>query len=86
MLCACKKGAFRPFELGPRNCIGQELAQLELRAILALTVRDFDIDSQFPADGVRPFGDVAYQVYRPGQVTARSRDDMPVKVKLAGSN
>lgn len=74
--------AWRPFEFGPRNCIGQELAHIELRAFLALTVRDFDIESQFPADGPRLFGDVAYQVNMPGQVTARPRDDMPVKVSL----
>ncbi|KAK7987043.1 hypothetical protein PG988_002031 [Apiospora saccharicola] len=35
-------GAWRPFERGPRNCIGQELANLEARVILALTARHFD--------------------------------------------
>ncbi|KAF7596387.1 hypothetical protein BBP40_002131 [Aspergillus hancockii] len=35
-------GAWRPFERGPRNCIGQELANLEARAILACTVRRYD--------------------------------------------
>jgi cytochrome P450 len=34
--------AWRPFERGPRNCIGQELANLEARVILACTVRRFD--------------------------------------------
>ncbi|OKL56065.1 hypothetical protein UA08_08623 [Talaromyces atroroseus] len=48
------RSAFRAFEHGPRNCIGQELAQLELRAILAMTVRDFDIQPQFPADAFHP--------------------------------
>lgn len=32
------KGMWRAFEYGPRNCIGQELALLEIRLILALTV------------------------------------------------
>jgi cytochrome P450 len=36
------KNGFRPFEIGPRNCIGQELAMLESRIILALVVRKFD--------------------------------------------
>lgn len=34
--------AWRPFERGPRNCIGQELANLEARVILACTVRRYD--------------------------------------------
>jgi len=34
--------AWRPFERGPRNCIGQELANIEARVILALTVRRYD--------------------------------------------
>jgi cytochrome P450 len=34
--------AWRPFERGPRNCIGQELANIEARLILACTVRRYD--------------------------------------------
>ncbi|KAH7127134.1 putative P450 monooxygenase [Dendryphion nanum] len=34
---------WRPFEKGPRNCIGQELAYIELKIILAMTIREFDI-------------------------------------------
>lgn len=36
-------GAFRPFELGPRNCIGQTLVNTELTIVLILTARFFDI-------------------------------------------
>lgn len=39
--------AFRPFEKGPRNCIGQELAMLEVKIVLALTIREFDIWAVF---------------------------------------
>lgn len=35
-------GAWRPFERGPRNCIGQELAVLEAKVVLALVARKFD--------------------------------------------
>jgi hypothetical protein len=38
---------FRPFERGPRNCIGQELALIELKIILALTVREFDVKGAY---------------------------------------
>ena len=31
-------GAWRPFELGPRNRIGQELAMLELRIAMVLVI------------------------------------------------
>ena len=34
--------AWRPFERGPRNCIGQELANIEARVILAIIARRFD--------------------------------------------
>ncbi|KAK3686206.1 cytochrome P450 [Podospora appendiculata] len=34
--------AWRPFERGPRNCIGQELANIEARVILATVARRYD--------------------------------------------
>lgn len=34
--------AWRPFERGPRNCIGQELANIEARVILAIAARRYD--------------------------------------------
>jgi cytochrome P450 len=33
------KGAFRPFEHGPRNCIGQDIAYVLLKVALVTTVR-----------------------------------------------
>lgn len=39
---AIPPGAWRPFERGPRNCIGQELANIEARVILACAVRRYD--------------------------------------------
>jgi cytochrome P450 len=35
-------GAWRPFERGPRNCVGQELSNLEARAIFAVAARRYD--------------------------------------------
>lgn len=77
-----KKNAFRPFELGPRNCIGQELAQMELRIILALTLRDFDLESVYNADGPKIFGEVAYQTLNPGELTGKPVNGMPMRAKL----
>ncbi|KAJ9148610.1 Cytochrome p450 71b25 [Pleurostoma richardsiae] len=37
------KGGWRAFEYGPRLCIGQPLVMTEVKAILACTVREFDI-------------------------------------------
>ncbi|KAL8753872.1 MAG: hypothetical protein Q9199_004737 [Rusavskia elegans] len=41
------KGAWRSFEHGPRNCIGQELAILELKPSLAITLRKFNVNSTY---------------------------------------
>ena len=41
------KDAWRPFEKGPRSCIGQEVAIAELKVILALTVRELRIEDAY---------------------------------------
>lgn len=41
------KDAWRPFEKGPRACIGQELALLEMKILMAMTIRDFDIKAEY---------------------------------------
>ena len=41
------KGAWRPFEHGPRSCIGQELALLELKIVMVMTAREFDIKAEY---------------------------------------
>ncbi|KAK0637868.1 putative sterigmatocystin biosynthesis P450 monooxygenase stcS [Lasiodiplodia hormozganensis] len=64
------KGAWRPFEFGPRNCIGQTLAMSEMKIVLAMTAREFDFrDAYEEWDGLHPskhiktaLGDRAYQV------------------------
>ncbi|ROW10727.1 hypothetical protein VPNG_05123 [Cytospora leucostoma] len=35
-------GAWRPFERGPRNCIGQELAMIQARVVIAMVARRLD--------------------------------------------
>jgi cytochrome P450 len=38
-----KLGGWRPFERGPRNCMGQDVAMLQLKVVLVLTGRKFKI-------------------------------------------
>ena len=38
------KGAWRPFEYGPRNCIGQELAMMEMKIAMVLVLATYDIE------------------------------------------
>ncbi|KAF3050297.1 hypothetical protein E8E11_009720 [Didymella keratinophila] len=80
--------AWRPFERGPRACLGQPLAMDELKIMLLLTIRDFD----FECVGLKPnktprvpwtdldltFGDRAFQEY---VFEAKPRDHMPMSVK-----
>lgn len=81
------KGAWRPFEFGPRNCIGQELANLELRLILAMTAREFDVvpgfeewDRLHSKTGVNHFhGERAYQILIG---SAKPVDGMPCRFKI----
>lgn len=83
-----RKGAFRPFEFGPRNCIGQELAMLELRLILVMTARGFEVQSVYdewdrlnPTNGTKTMnGDRAYQIL---SGAAHPSDGLPCRVSLA---
>ena len=79
------KGAWRPFEFGPRNCIGQELANLEMKVVLALLLRRFDFriaydewDRTHIKKGPRHVaGERAYQAINGGP-----SDGMPCRVEL----
>jgi len=48
------KNAFQPFSVGPRNCIGQELAMIESKIVLALTAREFDFVLEYPGEEADP--------------------------------
>ncbi|KAF2396646.1 cytochrome P450 [Trichodelitschia bisporula] len=86
--------AWRPFERGPRNCIGQELANLEARVILAAVARGFEFEKvgigrvRCGEDGAPVVGPKGkYEVVEPmfnrRQVTSKPIDNMVVRVKLA---
>ena len=82
------EGAWRPFELGPRHCIGQQLALLELKLVVVMTVRKFDVSPAYedwdrlnPKKGQKTVeGERAYQVLRGG---AHPSDGFPCRVALA---
>ena len=68
------KAAWRPFELGPRSCIGRELALAEMKIMLVLTVREFVIEDMYAESDARKGvrgnlsfnGERAYMVRRGG--------------------
>ncbi|KAE8832834.1 hypothetical protein PTNB73_09764 [Pyrenophora teres f. teres] len=80
--------AWRPFERGPRACLGQPLALDELLITFLLIVRDFDFTCADLKPNKTPrtewsnldlsFGDRAYQEFL---FEARPRDGMPMTVK-----
>ena len=80
------KGAWRPFEFGPRNCIGQELSMLEIKVVMVMTLREFDIKSSYEEwDQVRSEqrsrtvdGERAYQVLH-----GRPADGFPCRITVA---
>ncbi|KAL8972201.1 MAG: hypothetical protein Q9197_002891 [Variospora fuerteventurae] len=80
------KGAWRPFEQGPRSCIGQELVYIELKIFMVLTLRSFDIRAAYEErdrltgldnSALTVDGDRAYQVL---VVTAKPSGGYPAKV------
>ncbi|RYP91331.1 hypothetical protein DL770_002565 [Monosporascus sp. CRB-9-2] len=84
-----KKGSWRAFEWGPRSCIGQTLAQLELKVALVMTIRMFDItpaydkwDQLHPRKGIKSVeGNRVYQAEMGGG-GAHPADGFPVSVTL----
>lgn len=81
------KGGWRPFEHGPRNCLGQTLAMQDVKITLALTVREFDICNAFDEwDRLHPTtkvkhvnGERAYQTQSGG---AHPADGYPCRISL----
>ncbi|KAI1421980.1 cytochrome P450 [Xylaria sp. FL1777] len=86
--------AWRPFERGPRNCIGLELANLESRVILAIVARKYD----FIKTGLGEFAldtnghpilnnkgqyQVKSELYNTRRMTSQPVDGTIIRVKLA---
>jgi cytochrome P450 len=81
------KSAWRPFELGPRACIGTELVMTELKIVMALTARDFELKEAFDEwdqvnrpKGIKTVdGERAYQIQ---MGSAHPVDGLPVRVAV----
>ncbi|KAL5360639.1 cytochrome P450 [Aspergillus floccosus] len=67
------RDAWRPFEKGPRMCLGQTLALMQLKIALVMTVRTFDFEIVYDE------GTFMYQVL---DVTAKPSLGLPTRVKL----
>ncbi|KAF7367262.1 Cytochrome P450 52A11 [Mycena sanguinolenta] len=87
-------GAFRAFERGPRNCMGQELANIEARVLLALAVRRYDFvkvgtgapvldDAERPILNEHGQYQVTSEMYQTRQVTSKPIDGMMMEVRFA---
>lgn len=46
-------GAFIPYSLGPMNCAGKPLAQMELRVVVATMVQELDLELDMGWDAAR---------------------------------
>ncbi len=83
------KGAYRPFEIGPRNCFAQGYTMTGLRVVLACMMRQFDFtpaydewDRMHPIKGLRTYrGERVYQVE---QGAAHPADHYPCRVSFRG--
>jgi len=80
------KGAWRPFEHGARACIGQELSMVEMKIMLVMVAREFEISDAYgevdAREGKGPGtveGERAYQVQM-GQPWG----NLPCRVKVVG--
>lgn len=71
-------GAWRAFERGPRNCIGSEFGTLEIKVVMALTLRDFEFEPAYKENAPEVNGDPCYQMLFG---SAKPKDGVPGRVK-----
>ena len=82
------RGGWRPFEFGPRNCIGQKLVMLNFKIALALLIREFDIKDAYDefdkvnnTKGIKTVdGERAYQI---SQGAAHPADRFPCRASFS---
>ena len=87
---AAHRFAWRPFERGPRACMGQQIAMEEMRIVLLLTARWFDME--FVPVGRTGSTEVTYsdlqikmgdQAFGELKLTASPRGRTPMRLRLS---
>lgn len=73
-------GAYRPFERGPRNCIGQELAMLEGLVVLCAIARAFNFEKVGLDGRLNANGELEKEVWNIYAVTSVPVDGMVMRV------
>ena len=77
-------GAYRPFERGPRNCIGQELAILGVIVVLACVARGFEFEKVgLTGRPVVDGGDQEREVWSDHVATSVPVDGMVMRVRMS---
>ena len=77
-------GAYRPFERGPRNCIGQELAMLEGIVVLVSVARGFVFEKVgLTGRAVVDGGEKEREVWNKNAITSVPVDGMVMRVSLS---
>ncbi len=83
------KDAWRPFEKGPRGCLGLELAMMEVRLVLVLLCRGYDFEIAYSDDAPKApvehgvAGGRGYQII---EFAAKPVGHMPVRVRRRVEN
>jgi cytochrome P450 len=75
-------GAYRPFERGPRNCIGQELGMLEALMVVSAVARGFTFEKIGLTGRVNADGVVEKEVWSDMAVTSVPVDGMVMRVRM----
>ncbi|KAI0140546.1 cytochrome P450 [Xylariaceae sp. FL1272] len=82
------KHAWRAFELGTTRCIGEELAMIEIKLILASTTAELDLEYDWAGWRKTKHGSTPPEtvngmlMYRTGQGIGTVKDDLPTRVRL----
>ncbi|UYV62129.1 CYP4V2 [Cordylochernes scorpioides] len=68
--------AYVPFSAGSRNCIGQKLAMLEQKTLVATIVKHFDIESRDPFDTLWPSLEFVLTTVQPLMIKLKPRSEI----------